>query len=115
VSLLDRCLKAVNEGGPKRYPYPEGYGFALAYLNDDLNPAWLRDGANRIVANVFANGRQFAVGRKDEDLVRYVNAQATARCAEEFLIEAAQLVLAEAMAGEPEAENCMKLCGHPGY
>lgn len=109
MSLLDRCRKASGR------TYPPGYGFALAYLNEGLNPAWLRDGANRIVANVFANGRQFAMGRKDSDLVAYVNAQARATSAEGFLIEAAQLVLAEAMAGDPEARNCMAICGHPGY
>jgi hypothetical protein len=108
-ALLDRCLKASGR------TYPDGYGFALTYLDDRLNPAWLRDGANRIVANVFANGREFAISRKDSDLVDYVNAQAEAESAEGFLIEAAQLILAEAMAGDPEAARVMKLCGHPGY
>jgi hypothetical protein len=112
--LLDRCLRVVNDGA-KRYPYPDGYGFALAYLDDDLNPAWLRDGANQIVSQVYANGRQYAVDRKHPDLVRYVNAYAEGKSAEDWMIEAAQLVLAEAMAGYPPAMSVMKLCGHPGY
>jgi hypothetical protein len=94
-ALLDRCLKASGR------TYPDGYGFALTYLDDRLNPAWLRDGANRIVANVFANGREFAISRKDSDLVDYVNAQAEAESAEGFLIEAAQLILAEAYGRRP--------------
>ncbi len=109
MSLLERCRKATGRN------YPPGYGFALGYLDDRLNSAWLRDGANRIVANVYANGREFAVDRRHPELVGYVNAYAESDSAEGFLIEAAQLVLTEAMAGDPEAARVMKLCGHPGY
>jgi hypothetical protein len=109
VSLLERCHKVTGRS------YPPGYGFALGYLSDTLNYAHLRDGANRIVAAVFTNGREFAIDRRHPELVRYVNAYAESESAEGYLIEAAQLVLAEAMAGDPQAREVMKLCGHPGY
>lgn len=109
MNLLDRCRKATGR------TYPPGYGFALCYLDDHLNPAHLRQGADRIVANVFANGRQYGADRKDSDLLAYVAAQGVAESAEGWMIEAAQLILGEAMAGDPEAANVMKICGHPGY
>lgn len=110
---FDRCLaaaKAVNR------TYPDGYGFALRYLNTDrpeFNPAWLRDCARRIVSETFENEPEY-VHRNDPDLIRYVNAQQHQDW-EHWLIEAAQLVHTAAMAGDPDACRVMALCGHPGY
>lgn len=109
---FDRCLvaaMAVNR------TYPDGYGFALCYLNTDrpeFNPAWLRDCARRIVSETFAHPEY--VHRNEPDLVRYVNAQQHLGW-ELWLIEAAQLVHNAAMAGDKEACRVMALCGHPGY
>jgi hypothetical protein len=98
-----------------RRTYPDGYGFALTYLDDNLNPAHLRDAANACVAFAFTHGDHR--DRADADLVRYVAAQAEGSGSSPawWLIEAAQLVHGWAMVGIEEAVNGMVLCGHPGF
>ena len=106
--LLDDCLAHTGR------EYPDGYGFAIAYLDDRLNPVHLRDAACAIVGDAYGvNGS--AADRKDSDLVAFVVAYASAECAEDYLIEAAQLCLQWALAGNRHAVNAMRLCGHPGY
>jgi hypothetical protein len=107
MDLLDRCLNASTR------KYPDGYGFALAYLDDHLNPAHLRDGAFAVVSDAFSGTIPFL--KKDSDLVAFVKAYADAKSFEGFAIEAAQLVHAAAMGGHANSCNVMALCGHPGY
>lgn len=115
-NLLDQCLAAAKANNRT---YPDGYGFALAYLKadePDFNPAHLRDCARRIVAEAFARntGHWRHVRTNDDDLIRYVVAQADLGW-EHWLIEAAQLVHAAALAGDKEAARLMAYCGHPGF
>lgn len=107
MDLLDRCRAIPGKN------FPDGYGFALTYLDDTLNPAHLRDGAFKVVEDAFAG--ELAPLRKDDDLIRFVLAYGDADCFEDFAIEAAQLVLAAAMNGHANSANVMRLCGHPGY
>lgn len=113
-TIIDECLTAAKETGKT---YPDGYGFALAYLRgtkrDDFNPAWLRDCARRIVARAFEDGGR-PICRTDRDLIRYIVAQEKIGW-EYWLIEAAQLVHAAALNGDKEAARVMALCGHPGF
>lgn len=106
-NLVKRCLEKTGR------QYPPGYGFALTYLSDDLNPAHLRAGADKVVAAVFAGA--LPGFRKDADLLAYVTAQADAESFEDWAIEAAQLVLCAALEGHTNSERVMRLCGHPGY
>lgn len=106
--LLDRCLARPGKN------YPDGYGFALAYLSNDLEPMHLRDAACAVVGGAFGpNGT--AEDRKDSDLAAFVMAYCEAECFEDFAIEAAQLLLQFGLAGNANAANGLRLCGHPGY
>lgn len=106
--LLDRCLARPGKN------YPAGYGFALAYLNNDLEPAHLRDAACAMVGKAFGpNGT--ASDRKSADLVGFVLAYGEAERFEDYAIEAAQLLLEWGMAGDADAAEALRLCGHPGY
>lgn len=106
--LLDRCLARPGKN------YPDGYGFALAYLNDRLEPAHLRDAACAMVGKAYGP-RGTAADRKSDDLVAFVLAYADAECFEDYAIEAAQLLLEWGMGGDKEAAYALRLCGHPGY
>lgn len=105
--LLYKCQRATGRN------YPDGYGFAIAYLDDTLTPSHLRDGAFAVVSDAFAGKLPFL--KKDSDLVAFVNAYASASNFEGWAIEAAQLVLSAAMADHDNSKNVMALCGHPGY
>lgn len=106
--LLDRCLARPGKN------YPDGYGFALAYLDDSLTPAILRDAACNMVGKAYGpNGT--AADRKSDDLVGFVLAYSEAERFEDYAIEAAQLLLEWGMAGDPDACEALRLCGHPGY
>lgn len=105
--LLDQCLARPGQN------FPAGYGFALAYLDDNLNPAHLRDGAFKVVEDAFEG--ELAFLRKHDDLIGFVLAYGDAERFEDFAIQAAQLVLAAAMNGHENSRNVMRLCGHPGY
>lgn len=107
-NMLDRCLAA------SRREYPDGYGFALAYLDDHLTPVHLRDAACAIVGKAYAP-KGTAAERKDSDLAAFVAAYASAERFEQYAIEAAQLCLQWALAGDKDGINAMRLCGHPGY
>jgi hypothetical protein len=106
--LLDDCLAVTGR------KYPDGYGFALAYLDDTLNPVHLRDAACAIVSKAYGL-RGTATDRKDSDLVAFVLAYANAERCEHYLIEAAQLCAQWGLAGDFDGVNAMRLCGHPGY
>lgn len=106
--LLDRCLARPGKN------YPAGYGFALAYLSDDLEPAILRDAACAMVGKAYGL-RGTAEQRKSADLVGFVLAYSEAERFEDYAIEAAQLLLEWGMAGDREAAHALRLCGHPGY
>ena len=112
-NLVEQCLAHTKR------EYPSGYGFALTYLDDSLNPAHIRDAARDIVERVFARGRlpdtEEGLTPKSMDVARFVMAYARAECPEDWLIEGAQLVHSAALAGHPNAEYCMAYCGHPGY
>lgn len=106
--LLDQCLARPGKN------YPAGYGFALAYLDDNLEPAHLRDAACAMVGKAYGpNGT--AADRKSGDLVGFVLAYSEAECFEDYAIEAAQLLLEWGMAGDSDAKAALALCGHPGY
>lgn len=107
-TLVQQCLSVTGR------TYPSGYGFALTYLRDNLEPAHLRQGACLMVAKAYGPDGHSS-DQKDSDLVRFVNAYATATTAEGYMIEAAQLCLAWALSGDADAANVMRLCGHPGY
>ena len=106
--LLDRCLARPGKN------YPAGYGFALGYLDDHLNPAHLRDAACHMVGKAYGP-HGWAEARKSPDLAAFVLAYSEAECFEDFAIEAAQLLLEWGMRGDPDAAAALRLCGHPGY
>lgn len=106
--LLDRCLARPGKN------FPAGYGFALTYLDDSLEPAHLRDAACAMVGKAYGP-EGTAADRKSEDLVAFVIAYGEAECFEDYAIEAAQLLLEWGMAGDPDAAAALRLCGHPGY
>jgi hypothetical protein len=110
TDIVESCLSHTKR------TYPDGYGFALIYLDNHLNPAHLRDAADALVAMVYSGNVAMAgQAKKDPELVAYVVARANAECAEGFLIEAAQFVHGWAMARNKQAIDCMKICGHPGF
>lgn len=106
--LLDRCLARPGKN------YAPGYGFALGYLDDHLNPAHLRDAACHMVGKAYGP-HGWAEARKSPDLAAFVLAYSEAECFEDFAIEAAQLLLEWGMRGDPDAAAALRLCGHPGY
>ena len=108
TDLLDRCLARPGKN------YPAGYGFALAYLSDRINPAPLRDAACQMVGKAYGVAGT-AAARKSPDLVAFVIAYSEAECFEDYAIEAAQLLLEWGMAGDKDAVEALRLCGHPGY
>lgn len=108
ADLLDRCLARPGKN------YPDGYGFALAYLSDDLQPSVLRDAACAMVGKAYGPSGT-ASDRKSADLVGFVLAYSEADCFEDFAIEAAQLLLEWGMGGDADAAEALRLCGHPGY
>lgn len=108
MDLLDRCLARPGKN------YPAGYGFALGYLDDHLNPAHLRDAACACVGKAFGvNGT--AAQKKSDDLAAFVLNYGEAECFEDYAIEAAQLLLEWGLYGDPDAAAALALCGHPGY
>lgn len=106
--LLDRCLARPGKN------YPAGYGFALAYLDDDCDPITLRNAACAMVAKAFGPSGT-AADRKSDDLIGFVLAYGDADCFEDYAIEAAQLLLEWGMGGDADAAAALRLCGHPGY
>lgn len=108
MDLLDRCLaRPGNNFGP-------GYGFALAYLDDNLTPSILLNGACAVVAYAYGwEGN--ADMRKNDDLAAFVLAYGEAECFEDYAIQAAQLLLAGGLWGCPDAARALAACGHPGY
>lgn len=106
--LLDRCMAHTGR------EYPGGYGFALAYLpHASKNLSELKETANRVAARALLG--HGVLSQKHDDLVRFVQAQATSKRFEDWLIEGAQLVLSAALGGWHEAQSTMARCGHPGY
>lgn len=110
--LVDTCIKATGR------VYPDGYGFALAFLKDDPTTgdlANIRHRANDIVDRVldFAPADQALA----DDVAGYVNAWASTGDPgwRRWLIEAAQLVLQDALGGSTGSARVLKQWGHPGY
>lgn len=107
--LFDRCLAVPGKN------FPEGYGFALAYLDTRLNPMHLRDAACAVVGYAYGPDG-CAEQRKSEDLARFVSAYSAAKNFEDYAIEAAQLCFHFALVYDlPHAKNGLAICGHPGY
>ncbi len=109
--LLEDCLRHTGR------TYPDGYGFALAYLDDGLTPAVLLAPALRAASRALTAGRRSRnrLDRKDDDVLRFVAAQGTSQRCEDWLVEGAQLVLAAALAGDAACQSALGRCGHPGY
>ncbi len=108
MDLLDRCRARPGKN------FPAGYGFAIAYLDDNLTPAVLRDAACQCVGYAYGPHGS-AEDRKSDDLVRFVLAYADAEMAEDWMIEAAQLLLRFGMAGHDFAAKALATLGHTGY
>ena len=106
--LLDRCIARTGEN------FPPGYGFALAYLDEKMTPAHLRDAACNMVGKAYGL-HGCASDRKSPDLVAFVAAYSEAECFEDYAIQAAQLLLEWGMKGDSEAAAALRLLGHPGY
>lgn len=106
--LLDRCRARPGKN------YPAGYGFALAYLSDRIEPAILRDAACACVGKAYGPCGTVA-DRKSPDLVAFVLAYGEAECFEDYAIEAAQLLLEWGMDGDRDAGRALATLGHPGY
>jgi hypothetical protein len=108
MDLLDRCRARPGNN------FGDGYGFALAYLDDHLTPAVLRDAACMCVGKAYGlHGT--AEERKSDELASFVLAYGEAECFEDYAIQAAQLLLNYGMAGDFDAGNALATLGHPGY
>lgn len=112
--------------------YPEGYGFALTYLDPRqtfVNLDVLREAANACIRVAFRRGAGNFVS---EDHAAYVAAAASlgerriggngiTHPAQLWIIEAAQLVLQTALSSRApyalvcECRRALGACGHPGY
>lgn len=112
MDILDTCRNATGR------TYPPGYGFALRYLwkAESAGPDHLKamqDSAWRAVKGQAKRG--------NPDAAAFVSAYAESRETtpaggwQFWLIEAAQLVLAEALLGRAHARRTLALWGHPGY
>lgn len=90
--------------------YPAGYGFALEYLDQTTSPDKLQ--AMRDAAFIAVPGQALKGNR---DAPAFVSAFTANRDWRNWLIEAAQIVLAAAMAGNARARETLHAWGHPGY
>lgn len=108
MDLLDRCLARPGKN------YAPGYGFALAYLDDHIEPAVLRDAACMCVGKAYGP-HGTADQRKSDDLAAFVLNYGEAECFEDYAIEAAQLLLEWGLSGDIDAGNALATLGHPGY
>lgn len=102
--MIESCIEKTGR------TYPAGYGFALAYLDDNLGPHQLKA---LQAAAWSAVERHCKAGNRDA--VAFVQARAQGPDCRLWAIEAAQLVLADALAGDAVAKRTMAMCGHPGY
>lgn len=110
MRLVDSCIAATGR------TYPAGYGFALTYLTDNPGPdhframqaaAWKAVKPQAMLGN--ADAPAFVAGfAKSKQHVPNLGWRW-------WLIEAAQLVLAEALRGNAGARAVMRLWDHPGY
>lgn len=105
--LLDDCLKTTGRS------YPDGYGFALAYLKDDPSVDDLKAMKTAADSALFRWARK-RIGHGN-DAVRYAEALNDGIGWPRWLVEAAQLVLADALAGGRKSKATLKRWGHPGY
>lgn len=107
---LDYCLAATAR------TYPAGYGFALGYLTDNPGP----DHLAAMQAAAWDAVKPEAL-KGNPDAAAFVQAFTESRQATPslgwrwWLVEAAQLVLASAMAGRRKSKDTLALWGHPGY
>lgn len=104
MHIIDSCIAATGR------TYPDGYGFAIAYLDRNLGPDQLKvlqSAAWRAVE------RQTKAGNRDA--LAFVRARSESADCRYWMIEAAQLVLADALQGNATSRNAMRVCGHPGY
>lgn len=90
--------------------YPAGYGFALEYLNQHTSPDLLS--AMRNAAFIAVPGQAI---EGNPDAPAFVAAFTASRDWRNWLIEAAQLVLSAALAGNARARDTLHAWGHPGY
>ncbi len=112
--LIDVCISATRRN------YPAGYGFALGYLCDNPGPDALK-AMRAQAADVVARWIKATVARRPyygDDVARFVSAVADQPKRggwEWWLIEAAQLVHADALAGNAKSAAVMVMWQHPGY
>ena len=118
-TLIDKALRRVESKGRT---YPEGYGFALTFLDDDFTPSVLKNAADDVVLAAFSiKGREQGWAAGDDDLVRYVAAISDATHWADWAIEGAQLVLQWAnwercpASLKRELKRALARCGHPGF
>lgn len=107
--LLDICR------GETGRDYPDGYGFALAYLKNDAGPADFKAMKRQAV---LATARALDANKPFlADAADFANAvaEANGRGWPWWLIEAAQVVLADALGGNKGSCAVLAQWGHPGY
>lgn len=110
-SILDTCLAATGR------TYPAGYGFALCYLDGT------RAGPDHFKAMQSAawGAVQRHAKAGNDDAAAFVAAFTDSRSYRplkgwtHWLVEAAQLVLSDAISGNRKAGAVMAMWGHPGY
>lgn len=111
--LLDSCLETNGR------TYPPGYGFALAYLDSDAGPDDFKAMKRQAV---LATARALDAGKPwIDDAAAFAKAVAEAESTRPaggwpfWLIEAAQVVLADALDGNAGSRALLGRWGHPGY
>lgn len=106
MSLVDSCIAATSRA------YPSGYGFALCYLTEKAGPDHFKAMQDAAWRAVKAQAK-----RGNSDAAAFVAGYVSAPRGDWrwWLIEAAQLVFAEALQGKPYAVAVMRLWQHPGY
>ena len=114
MDLVDKCLTWTQRD------YPDGYGFALCYLDENLTPSILKNAADDVVLAAFSEKGRREGWCDDSDLTAYVSAIANAKRPEDWLIEGAQLVLQWANYDgrgsiKRACSQALAKCGHPGH
>lgn len=108
--LIPICQQATGR------TYPPGYGFALGFLNQHPSSEDLK---LMLQTALDVTPKEAAKGNSDASdfISAYTqsNAQSPSQGWPGWLIEAAQLVLAAALAGSPSARFTLRQWGHIGY
>jgi hypothetical protein len=111
TDLIKTCMETTGR------TYPEGYGFSLGYLDQSPGVEQLRAMQEAAWAAVKRDAKAGGM-----DGARFVAAYSASAQRIPFkggwpwwLIEAAQLVHADAMSGNAKSCEVMRLWNHPGY